>query len=73
MAEANKREMRCRFVDIAEALGAQEPKQLADGLRLLVEGACAISQTGGGPKGAGKALVWAPEALVAAQGATRRR
>jgi hypothetical protein len=70
VAEANKREMRRRFVDIAEALGAQEPKQLEDGLLLLVEGAHAISQTVGDPKGAGKALVPAAEALVAAQGAT---
>jgi AcrR family transcriptional regulator len=67
VAEANKREMRRRFAEIAEALGAPQPQQLADGLLLLVEGAYAISQTLGGPKGAGHALVWAAEALVAAQ------
>jgi len=71
VAEANKREMRRRFVEIAAALRAPQPKQLADGLLLLVEGAYAISQTLGGPKGAGHALVWAAEALVAAQ--LRRR
>jgi AcrR family transcriptional regulator len=65
VAQANKREMRRRFVEIAAALGALQPKQLADGLLLLVEGAYAISQTLGGPKGAGHALVWAAEALVA--------
>jgi AcrR family transcriptional regulator len=67
VAEANKREMRRRFVDMAEALGALQPKQLADGLLLLVEGAYAISQTLGGRKGAGNALVWAAKALVEAQ------
>ena len=67
VAEANKREMRRRFVEIAEALGAAQPRLLADGLLLLVEGAYAISQTLGGPKGAGHALVWSAEALVAAQ------
>jgi AcrR family transcriptional regulator len=67
VAEANKREMRRRFVAIAEALGARQPKQLADGLLLLVEGAYAISQSLGGPKGPGNALVWAAKALVEAQ------
>jgi AcrR family transcriptional regulator len=67
VAEANKREMRRRFVLIAEALGAPQPKQLADGLLLLVEGAYAISQTLGGPKGPGNAIVWAAEALVEMQ------
>jgi AcrR family transcriptional regulator len=67
VAEANKREMRRRFVEIAETLGAPQPKLLADGLLLLVEGAYAISQTLGGPKGAGHALVWAADALVVAQ------
>jgi AcrR family transcriptional regulator len=71
VAEANKREMRRRFVQIAEALGASQPKQLADGLLLLVEGAYAISQTLGGTKGPGHAIVWAAKALVEAQ--LRRR
>ena len=43
------------------------PKQLADSLLLLVEGAYAISQTLGGPQGPGHAIVWAAEALVDAQ------
>jgi AcrR family transcriptional regulator len=67
VAEANKSEMRRRFVRIAEALGAPEPKQLADGLLLLVEGAYAISQTLGGRKGPGGAIIWAAKALVEAQ------
>jgi AcrR family transcriptional regulator len=67
VAEANKREMRRRFVAIAEALGARQPKQLADGLLLLVEGAYAISQTLGSQKGPGSALPWAAKALVEAQ------
>jgi AcrR family transcriptional regulator len=54
VAEANKREMRRRFLQIAEALGAARPKQLADGPL-------------GGPKGPGKAIVGAAKALVEAQ------
>ena len=73
VAEANKREMRRRFVEMAGALGAPDPKQLADGLLLLVEGAYAISQTLGGRKGPGNAIVWAAEALVEAQTGTARR
>ena len=67
VAEANKREMRARFTEIAKALGAKEPKQLADSLLLLVEGAYAISQTLGGAQCPSKAIVWAAEALVQAQ------
>jgi AcrR family transcriptional regulator len=67
VAESNKREMRRRFAEIAEALGAPRPKQLADSLLLLVDGAYAISQTLGGPHGPGQAIVWAAEALVDAQ------
>jgi AcrR family transcriptional regulator len=73
VAEANKREWRRRFVEIAQALGAPRPKQLADSLLLLVEGAYAISQTLGGPHGPGHAIVWAAEALVDAQLGTARR
>jgi AcrR family transcriptional regulator len=64
VAEANKREMRRRFVGIAEALGARKPKQLADGFLLLVEGAYAISQTLGGPKGPGSTIASAADALI---------
>jgi AcrR family transcriptional regulator len=71
VAEANKREMRRRFVAMAEALGARQPQQLADGLLLLVEGAYAISQTAGGAKSPGNTLPWAAKALVEAQLAAR--
>jgi AcrR family transcriptional regulator len=65
VAEANKREMRRRFVQIAAALDALQPEQLADGLLLLVEGAYAISQTlGGGRNGPGNALLHSAQALV---------
>lgn len=66
IVEANKREMRRRFVRIAERLGAPRPRQLADGLQLLVEGTYAISQTLGGAKGPGSAIAAAAHALVAA-------
>jgi hypothetical protein len=48
VVEANKREMRRRLLGMAEKLGVARPKQLADGLLLLVEGTYAISQTLGG-------------------------
>lgn len=67
IATANKQEMRRRFRAIAERLGARRPKQLADGLLLLVEGAYAISQTLPGADGPGTALVAAAMALVDAQ------
>ena len=67
VAEANKREMRHRFIGIAEALAVPQPKRLGDGLLLLAEGAYTISQTLGGPKGPGKEIVAAAEALVEAQ------
>jgi len=67
VAEANKGEWRRRFIKLAEALGAPRPKQLADSLLLLVEGAYAISQTLGTRKGPGNAIVWAAKALVEAQ------
>jgi hypothetical protein len=52
---------------MAEALGATKPKLLADGLLLLVEGACTASQTLGGPKGPGAALTAAAKAMVDGQ------
>jgi AcrR family transcriptional regulator len=73
VAEANKLEMRLRFTRIAEALAVPSPKRLADGLLLLAEGAYAISQTLGGPKGPGKEIVSAAEALVEAQLTPLRR
>lgn len=65
VVEANKGEWRRRLTAIAEGLGAPKPKLLADGLLLLVEGAYAISQTLGGPKGPGAALAAAAKAMVA--------
>ncbi|WP_026869824.1 TetR/AcrR family transcriptional regulator [Inquilinus limosus] len=67
VAEANKRELRRRMLQLAETLGAPDPKALADGLVLLVEGAYAISQTLRGRDGPAQAIVWAAEALVDAQ------
>jgi len=67
VVEANKREMRRRLLDIAAALGVVRPKQLADSLLLLVEGTYAISQTLGGRKGPGSAIVKAAQALVDAE------
>jgi AcrR family transcriptional regulator len=68
VAEATKSEMRQRFVRLSEALGARDPRQLADGLLLLVEGAYAISQTlPVGADGPGNMLVWAATSLVEAQ------
>jgi len=64
VAIANKREMRRRMLEMAEALGAREPKKLADGLLLLIEGTYAISQTLGGRDSPGHAVVFAAEALV---------
>jgi hypothetical protein len=43
---------------------AADPRQLADGLLLLIEGAYAISQNLGGRNGPGNAIVWAANALV---------
>lgn len=68
VARATKAALRERFLRIANALNVADPKQLADGLLLLVEGAYAISQTlGGDADGPGHALVWSAEALVAMQ------
>jgi AcrR family transcriptional regulator len=67
VVEANKREMRRRFLGIARALGVARPMQLADGLLLLVEGTYAISQTLGGRQGPGGAILKAAEALVDAE------
>ena len=66
--KAVKRDMRERFVGMAEAMAARRPQQLADALLLLVEGAHAISQTlTAGLHGPGNAIVWAAEVLVEAQ------
>jgi AcrR family transcriptional regulator len=67
VVEANKREMRRRLLGMAEKLGVARSKQLADGLLLLVEGTYAISQTLGGRKGPGTAILKTAEALVEAE------
>jgi AcrR family transcriptional regulator len=68
VARATKAGLRERFLVIAKALKVPNPRQLADGWLLLVEGAYAISQTfGDDADGPGHALVAAAEALVAAQ------
>jgi AcrR family transcriptional regulator len=66
VVEANKREMRRRLLAIAEGFDVAEPKELADGLMLLVEGTYAISQTLGGRKGPASAIERAAAALVSA-------
>jgi AcrR family transcriptional regulator len=66
-AETAKRELRQRFLRIAKALRAPRPKQLADSLLLMVEGAYGISQSLGGRDSPANAIVWAAQALVEAQ------
>lgn len=53
VAVANKRKLRRRLAQMAAAMGAREPRLLADGLALLLEGAFASSQLfrSGGPAG----------------------
>lgn len=66
VAEAHKRELRRRLLDLARSLGAHRPPLLADQLVLLFEGAYASAQTFGSPGPAG-AVAAAAEALVEAQ------
>ena len=67
VAAAIKREMRQRFEQLAQALGAPNPRRLANALSLLVEGAYAISQTfGTGSESPATALAWAAETLIEA-------
>ena len=68
VSQATMRSLRERFLRLAKALQVPEPKRLADGLLLLMEGAYGISQTlGGGADGVGHSVVWASEMLVDAQ------
>ena len=69
VAERNKRELRRRLLDLARALDARRPAQLADQLVLLFEGAYASAQTFGAD-GPAAAVAEAADALIAAQ--TRR-
>ena len=54
VAEANKRELRRRLVEMAAEMGAASPAVLGDGLLLLIEGAYVSGQLfgEGGPAGA---------------------
>ncbi len=65
VAERHKHELRRRLLDLARALDARRPAQLADQLVLLFEGAYSSAQTfgAGGPAGA---VAEAAEALIAA-------
>jgi AcrR family transcriptional regulator len=65
---ANKQEMRQRLLNIAKAMDAKRPAQLADALFLLIEGAYASSQTLGGGKGPAASLSWAAQALLESHG-----
>ncbi|AWQ06090.1 TetR/AcrR family transcriptional regulator [Bordetella bronchiseptica] len=51
VAEAHKRELRRRLIDMARRMGAREPEMLGDGLMLLIEGAFVSGQLfhGDGP------------------------
>ncbi len=66
VAERNTRELRRRLLELARALGARRPAQLADQLVLLFEGAYASAQTFGAA-GPAAAVTDAADALVAAQ------
>jgi AcrR family transcriptional regulator len=68
VAAATKQAVRDRFLRLAEAFGAPDPQKLADAWFLLFEGAYALSQTLGPEAGAaGRALLWAGEALAEAE------
>ena len=61
---ANKQEMRQRLLGLVEAMETKRPRELADALFVLIEGAYASSQTLGGRKGPAASLPWAAEALL---------
>lgn len=63
-AEGNKAEMRRRLANLASAINARRPEQLADALFLLIEGAYASSQTLGGRDGPARILPQAAEGLI---------
>ncbi len=65
VAEAHKRRLRARLVELSEAMGATEPETLADGLLLLLEGTYASGQTFG-EGGPARALVVVAERLIEA-------
>jgi len=68
VAAATMRALHERFIRLAKGLRVPQPKRLADGFLLLLEGAYALSQTlGGGSDGPGHSVVWTSEMLVEAQ------
>ncbi|MBB6246584.1 TetR/AcrR family transcriptional regulator [Rhodanobacter sp. A1T4] len=64
-AVAEKRKLRTRLHDMAEAMGAKSPDVLADGLLLLIEGAFASGQMFG-RHGPARSLVKMAEQLITA-------
>lgn len=65
VAVANKRKLRRRLTLMATAMGARQPRLLADGLALLLEGAYASSQLFG-PDGPARAIGRTAERLIEA-------
>jgi AcrR family transcriptional regulator len=70
VAVANKRKLRRRLTQMAAAMGAKQPRLLADGLALLLEGAFASSQLF---RGDGPARVVAKVADQLIEASLRRR
>jgi AcrR family transcriptional regulator len=65
VAVANKRKLRRRLTQMAAAMGARQPRLLADGLALLLEGAYASSQLFG-RDGPARAVARAADQLIGA-------
>jgi AcrR family transcriptional regulator len=63
VAEANKRELRARFIEMASAMGAADQQALGDGLLLLFEGALVSAQLFGAD-GPGPRLAETAERLI---------
>jgi AcrR family transcriptional regulator len=63
VAVENKRELRRRFTELAQAMGAAEPEILGDGLYLLAEGAYSSGQLFG-EGGPSRSLAAAAERLI---------
>jgi AcrR family transcriptional regulator len=66
VATANKQQLRARLRALSEAIGARDPRGLADQLVLLFEGAYSSSQTLG-PTGPAATVADAAEAIIEAQ------
>lgn len=65
VAEAHKRRLRVRLVELSQAMGAKSPEQLADGLLLLLEGTYASGQMFG-EGGPARSLVAVAKQLIEA-------